>query len=376
MHKPFWLGSLLLCLATPPAGAGEWLDKEWGWRNQLVLENSTDTALSDQQVRLEIPCLDGMRRKFQDLRFATADGKLELGYWLEQVVPEEKAVVWVRIPELPAGGPQAPARRVLYVYYGNKTTESKSSFDAVFDKLQPIPGTVGLWHFDEGQGKEIEDFSGKGHRAIIVGDSISWEMHDGGQWGSQPEVRFAQGGCLRFGGDGTRTGDCVQVDPAADLNVTSFTIECWVKLAGVPGELVRKGSNAWLGVYSDLRPYSWFVGGPPTSLIPGERWPILKLNEWYHLASTFDAATHDYRIYVNGICQAQTRTEGVPEPNPNLLAMGGYYGPTLNGWLDEVRIVARALSEQELKASLERRKFTPVEPRVTLDDQVEAAPPG
>lgn len=372
--KP-WVTLAALSLLSPLASRGDWLDQGWRSRNRLIVTNPNLVALSDYQKRIELPFLDGMRRKFQDLRFTEADGKTEIGYWLEEVVPEEKAVVWVKIPQLPPTG-----EATLYVYYGNRQADSRSSFDAVFQKLLPIPGTVGLWHFDEGQGEQVEDFSGRGHRGRLVGNLLFWEEHDGGQWGDRPEICFGHGSCLRFHGDGTSASTYVQVEHAPDLNLRSFTVECWVRLAGTAprgyNDVVVKGSNVWLLINSTPRPASWFVGGPENTLVPQEPRPILQLNEWYHLASSFDEATGLYRIYVNGVCEAEAKTERPPEPNDAALVMGGCYRATLTGWLDEVRIVARALSAAELRADFERRQFAPTDPQVRLSEQVETAPPG
>lgn len=367
---------LIVCLCKiVNAEISNWFDKSWSKRNKIKITNSNDIQLTDYQLKIKIPYFDGMKRKFQDVRFADKNGN-QISYFIEDVAPEEEVILWIKLPDIPAGSPSLPSTTEIYIYYDNKKAESDSSFDSVFQKLEPIPGTVGLWHLDEGSGNEITDSSDKAHNGTVdyrdePTTSVEWINIDGGKCGEK-EISFKKGACLKFNGDGKKGIPHIWVGHSEDLNVTSFTAECWVKILMIEEgyyDLLRKGSGLpFLGVSPQRNAYSC-CASLPTSLGSGPS--TLNLNEWHHLAVTFDENTKEYKIYVDGVCKNQTKAPGIPEPNKEGLVIVGYYSATLNGLIDEIRLVNRALSEGEIKADFERRKFAPVEPDAIVLPEIE-----
>ncbi|MDW8310468.1 MAG: LamG-like jellyroll fold domain-containing protein [Verrucomicrobiales bacterium] len=179
---------------------------------------------------------------------------------------------------------------------------------------------------------------------------------------------------LVLGGD----DDYARISSAPPLQpVGALTVELWLYPHQVPVQgtkyFLAKGDGQ-LGVGS-ARTYdlSWTPEGRLFfSLYLGQStWALLGTvaapRRWTHLAASYDSATGEFRLFTNGVLAASTTTDvtgqfslkgqtlrqtGAP------LILGGYpgiAGSFAAGYLDEVRIWARALSAAELSANLYRR---------------------
>jgi hypothetical protein len=101
------------------------------------------------------------------------------------------------------------------------------------------------------------------------------------------------GGAFNF--DGTQH---VRVPDSAALRPAHLTAEAWVFPTAVPNEssptIIARGffANTWDLRLSNNRPQFWSHGGQ------GLEGPAIPLNEWTHLAITFDGLIK--RLYVNG----------------------------------------------------------------------------
>src|SRR6185503_13450636 len=81
-------------------------------------------------------------------------------------------------------------------------------------------------------------------------------------------------------------------------------------------------------------------------------------NQLVHVAGTFDDASNDLRLYVNGTQVAQQTTAVSPElnlpgANPGIgigNIQGSSFGQPFNGLIDEVELFSRALSQTEIQA--------------------------
>ncbi|HKV12875.1 MAG TPA: LamG-like jellyroll fold domain-containing protein, partial [Thermoanaerobaculia bacterium] len=166
--------------------------------------------------------------------------------------------------------------------------------------------------------------------------------------------------------------DAVVAEASSRLNVSSLTIEGWVKLGtlsrfepfveyAVAGRRVgvhlwhsfRPGVNLSPGtLYANVRDVNGgdhFVISPPG---------VLKVGEWTHVALTYDAATGRAQVYVNGFTVGSaflgsfaiqtslpvnlgSRPAGTPDGGPAV---------SFTGSLDEIAIFGRALSADEIRA--------------------------
>jgi hypothetical protein len=113
------------------------------WPNYmpLTIANPSGAALADYQLQIPVSFIAGkMNADFSDLRFT--DGSCTtLNYWIESYSASTSAVVWVRIPSIPASG------TTVYMYYGNSSATSLSNAPATFllfdDFNRPNSGSIG-----------------------------------------------------------------------------------------------------------------------------------------------------------------------------------------------------------------------------------------
>jgi len=207
---------------------------------------------------------------------------------------------------------------------------------------------VGLWLFDEGQGNTVKDSSDNGNDGVI----------EGAQWATG---KFGSG--LLFDGETTRV-----VIPSSDsLNPPEqVTVEAWI----FPKELhddINAVAQKW-GDTSNRRQYQlgaiavegtarFYVShtGTDHQRPVGEGVPV---NEWTHIAGTFDGDT--IRVFINGKLSAELDSPGELHQSDLDFFIGGY-GPDeeysenrhFNGIIDEVRVSDVALTEDEIKLSME-----------------------
>ena len=207
---------------------------------------------------------------------------------------------------------------------------------------------VGLWLFDEGAGDTVSDSSGNGNDGVI----------EGAEW---TNGRF--GSALKFDGETTRV-----VIPSSDsLNAPDqVTVEAWIFPLEIHDD-INAVAQKWgdtsnrrqyqiglIGVEGTARFYVSHTGTDHQRPI-GEEVPA---NDWTHLAGTFDGQT--IRVYVNGNFSAELDSPGGLHQSDLDFWIGGY-GPDdeyaqnrhFNGIIDEVRVSDVALSEDEIKKSME-----------------------
>jgi len=116
--------------------AAPWLDAAWSQRAALTVSNPNAGALTQHQVRFELPWRTGMQADFRDVRFTDAAGTA-LGYWIESATSGVAAQVWVKVPAVGAN-----AATNLYLYYGNARAVGASDPEATFDFYDGFDGTV------------------------------------------------------------------------------------------------------------------------------------------------------------------------------------------------------------------------------------------
>jgi len=117
------------------ASSVPWWNKYWRFRKPITLVEQSGSTLVDFQVKIEVPYDADMRADFSDLRFVDSSGN-NLSYWLERYSFSSLAVVWVKVPQIPALDTET-----IYMYYGNSTASSESNGDAVFDFFDDFLGT-------------------------------------------------------------------------------------------------------------------------------------------------------------------------------------------------------------------------------------------
>lgn len=117
-------GGSTMVYSGPPAN---WYDLGWSKRKQITVSNSNG-ALTNFQVKLNIGYDGAMKSDFGDLRFVSSDGVTLLPYWVESYTASATAIIWVKVPNLPANG-----NATIFMYYGNSAVSSASDGLGVFD---------------------------------------------------------------------------------------------------------------------------------------------------------------------------------------------------------------------------------------------------
>ncbi|MBM4080526.1 MAG: DUF2341 domain-containing protein, partial [Planctomycetes bacterium] len=112
----------------------DWMPSAWRHRDVIVVDNSGGKqALSHYQVKVVLNAAGFDFSKAQadgrDLRFSDSDGRTLLDYWIERYDPAGKqAVVWVKVPGVPAGG-----KKTIHVHYGNPKAAAASNGIKTFE---------------------------------------------------------------------------------------------------------------------------------------------------------------------------------------------------------------------------------------------------
>ncbi|MCJ7743694.1 MAG: LamG domain-containing protein, partial [Dehalococcoidales bacterium] len=217
--------------------------------------------------------------------------------------------------------------------------------------IDPDPGLVALWHFDEGSGAlTVADSSGNGNTGTVVGATTG--------------VVGKFSNALRFDG----INDYVEVpDPgiASSLDLDRATLEAWIYIdPTLPTgflNIVRKGHGLNrtygldIGLPGPRRMRGWANLGPAgnsTALVANGA-TTLATGQWYHVAMTYDGSR--VRVYVGGILDGISGNfvGNIFDNNLSVRIGGQPSGDSqgamaFKGLIDEVRIWSTALNASQL----------------------------
>ena len=202
---------------------------------------------------------------------------------------------------------------------------------------------MAYWKINEGSGDFVEDFSLYGNHGTV--DKAVWVTE-----------AMSGGAALEFNGQDSQ----VTVADSASLHPQTgqITIGAWIKVYSNPkgwsngGSIVFKGSAyQWI---VNIDGYLWLGiwGGRLTST--GTYDFEEHLNEWHHVTSTFDNATQQGQIYVDGELNTEGTINAAIDSSTNDLYLGykADGGGRFHGIIDEVRISDVIRTQDEIKASM------------------------
>lgn len=204
-------------------------------------------------------------------------------------------------------------------------------------------GLVGYWKFDEGNGTSAYDSSGNGNNGILIGNP-TW-------------TTGKSGNALTF--NGTNYVDCGN---AASLHLQSYTLSAWINPSAIGDSEHRIISNGGYGNLNGAVDFVIATGGQLVFLNQNTTGQdecvsqsafLLAVNAWSFVTATYDATTHNAKLYVNG-AEVPTTLSTLRAPNPtssynmHIGVMGGPLTMYFKGSIDEVRIYNRALSAAEI----------------------------
>ncbi len=197
--------------------------------------------------------------------------------------------------------------------------------------------TVLLYSFEDVSNDIVKDISGNGNDATNVGAELG-------------TGRFQKG--LTFGGNAQ--GDFLEIPANDSLDLTTgLTIEMWLYLNSEPtsgGVGVTKAATYKVGPRSNFKAelrMATTTNAWGSANITSET--DLSLLQWIHLAATYDAASGNAILYINGEVDGENNFDGDIITNDEAIWIGRGGTPFLDGRLDEVRISNIARSQQEIQ---------------------------
>jgi hypothetical protein len=197
-------------------------------------------------------------------------------------------------------------------------------------------GLVGWWKLDESAGLTAADSSGNGNNGTLTAGT--WQPAGGKIAGALHLNAF----------------DVVNCGAAASLNTPSVTVAFWMKPDSL-GNVIpvdKLPTTGSVGYAVKLRDTGtiWFrvgaEGGPALDVYGGSN--IYTNGVWTHVACSFDAATGNMRMYINGIVEGHQPTYSVTLNASNTTFRMGSTVEQYAGLLDDVRIYDHALTSNDV----------------------------
>lgn len=323
---------------TVDANSG-WYNSNWAKVRPITVDNTGNpNNLIDYQVTICITYDSDMQPDFDDLRFTDSDGITELNYWIEEKMDSAWAVVWVNVPSIPGS-----STKVIYMYFGNPSALSASSFYDTFPGvvITADSNTLLLDHLDCST-------IGTAHGTFSYSNSLS-------NLSTAPD--FQQDGTYIKYQTGTNTG----------------TIELWIKPNQYGGILhgnwydltsyPSSGKVLHFQINEDgkLQYSQWPTAG---YLLVGNT--TIPLNEWTHIACSFG---NDVKLYVNGKVDAEiTPSSNYPSWTLGDYLYFRYFGEDtrLKGIMDELHVSDIQRTDEEIRSHF--AKCTSPEPTITVGE--------
>ncbi len=197
--------------------------------------------------------------------------------------------------------------------------------------------------------------------------AADWHTWEGNQFGVPRAAEGKVGPGLLCDG----SGSAVDAPGSEALDPKHLTVEAWVRLSEYPDGadrrrwLVNKNDDEWTeGHYAlvidadKVGAYLNIGGGQQNSHGAFSEEGLVELDRWQHLAMTYDGA--DLRVYCDGeeVAREAVGKERTPGNTPVALGKRQDAYNFFRGVLDEVRVYARALSAEEVRANYEAERDT------------------
>lgn len=235
----------------------------------------------------------------------------------------------------------------LFRSEGAELAEPRTALVTIVDD-ESGQGLVAHWRLDETAiGQNVADSSGNGNSGTHTNiASPAGPIPDGVDFDS------ANVGALEF--DGANDFVSIAADPTLDLSSGQFTQSVWIRptetgrrfqgVLGFQGTEGVTGRYPGIWVEDDTEIHAGFGDGSNwNNLTTGD---VLTLDEWNHVATTFDGTT--YRVYANGNEVFATDQFAGRTPVDVTQVNIGRVDNHFDGAIDDVRIYNRALTASEV----------------------------
>ena len=273
-----------------------WFDESWGYRREILMDNTTDNLGISSEVFNDFPILvqldtesfnyENAKSDGTDIRFTDSDAVTELDYMIETWDPTDVSYLWVKIPQIDA---DSDADKI-YIYYGNESAEDAQNPEGVWSN-----NFVAVWLF-----KDPNDTS------VVADSATSPTAHDGtlmSGLSNSNKIQSGIGGALSF--TSSTTLDYIVIGSPEELNFVpnaeEFTIDAWIKLPiNGSGSIISKASNvnaeSQYNFYVNSNTLQARVGGTNRSsgtIVSDDSWKQVVLRNYFE-------STYRFSQYVNG----------------------------------------------------------------------------
>lgn len=311
-----------------------WYQKNWPYRRSItILSTSVGQDLSQFPVLVSLDGADIMGKpqaSGNDIVFVSSDGQTVFAHEIEHYDHDTGELdAWVNVPML-----SSSQDTVLYVYYGNPSSDDQQQPDLVWDA-----SFQGVWHLsenaaDESNVAEHRDSSGYGNHGLQSGNQ-------------QTPGRIAQAQFFDGNDDDIRIANSTNFV----LGDANCTISAWI----------RSDDDGDRGIV---------IKSPPQDHAPGDKlfginhtqdslgldhgWvgyidgnSVVNDNQWHHVVwvqrADYDDNQERWELWVDGEMEGEQEEATNPDVDTHTLRIGGaspnsYFSQTFFGAIDEVRI--------------------------------------
>ena len=203
--------------------------------------------------------------------------------------------------------------------------------------------------FNEGNGDAMEDLSPHGNDGELNGDA-DWVD---GKFGKALE--FSEAGEVK--------------SPYIELNEKSFTVTMWVKPALSGGGEQCVFSQTQVNAQNTSLHYRIYTNGTVRMGFYSndlDAPAAVDADEWVHITFWLDVEGKSRQIYINGESVVEDAgkagIEYLGTAGDTIVGSWGNTGQRFNGIIDEVTVWDRALSEDDIKRSMDDLTNLPVDP--------------
>jgi len=224
----------------------------------------------------------------------------------------------------------------LPVDVGNEVQSDAIEFDLVFDALQvrnndgfdPSSSLVGYWPLNDVENAPVEDISGNGNDGTVQGDvsAVSGQVANAALF------------------DGT--DDYIQTSYTPSLS-DSLSIVAWVSVPTTKSgrrQIVSPDDAGfdWSLLYDENNNWALFHGG---GVLSG---PSVTTGKATQVAGVWDIENSETRLYIDGNRKKTGPISTGSTTNTLRIGDNPDFNENFNGWIDDVRIYDRALSDTEV----------------------------
>lgn len=227
-------------------------------------------------------------------------------------------------------------------------------------KYAPDANTLALWHLDEGDG-DIVDASPNGFDGVVEGTNV---------WGNEGWIRAGSSG-TSFAFDGATVINIGNIKELITLD--AITVEAWIYADDLTGWRLICCNWGWqinsgayhLACQDGVPKFHVTTSDGESSAESAE---TIDVEQWYHIAGTYDEGTGEIQLYIDAAVAASTAHSGELIDNDMDVVIGSKHSRQYNwiGQIDEVRISNVARTPDELNVNMEESSAVSAEDSLIL----------